>query len=595
MFQRAHRHLFEAERLGGVFLPRIQQGPGEDTRDLNDMRDELTSRAYRDAVENRRTKLDGVRRTLDTTVRRTSQSINPAHVTSLGSRPRATGAARLLNGGSTRVNQNQLHKGNELPKVPARDEPSKPPDLERLKNLASRDFSKPPAPPSERLDPRLSQVNHDRQPSPRKPADIFKQNKIHTNRSMDNMISMTNYGETDKTHVIKETFSKPSQPEKGENSDRTPRKLPRDLQRALAVPKFPPLFESQKVINTETREEAEELPPLKLPNIVTTDVEEDFVFVRESKPVECDDVTDSAYCTCDDRLTDSDDVNSRTEERSTLQLETCINCGGKLSQRSSRVPSSIRDTRREHSRPNTATSTQNRPPVALESVILELDQDITEDGSQETQTPQDKLDQIGIWHGIPDKEEETVEAPAPKVRWRLKGKQTGIYPDGAREAYLKALAVAESRRMPQQPWLYANRISRSWVFSYLERTPKPGEPKPLAEPTQTQTQTGKKTKRKKTKRFKAMKHIFDDVNVDDYFPGMKHNLQLVQEEFRPDQSDSDQGPVLETAMLTATFDQGPVGLSQRPVIPPIGATSVVNTDRARSPSTRITSGHSTCS
>ncbi|XP_077865167.1 uncharacterized protein LOC144351328 [Saccoglossus kowalevskii] len=76
-----------------------------------------------------------------------------------------------------------------------------------------------------------------------------------------------------------------------------------------------------------------------------------------------------------------------------------------------------------------------------------------------------------------------------------------------RQAYIKALAVARSRALPQEPWLLGTRTSRSFTFSYFAHVP-----------TCSCGQCHLKNKEANpVKRGQEMKAIFGNVKMMDYF------------------------------------------------------------------------------
>lgn len=112
--------------------------------------------------------------------------------------------------------------------------------------------------------------------------------------------------------------------------------------------------------------------------------------------------------------------------------------------------------------------------------------------------------------------------------------KTEIYPNGYREAYIKALAAAQLLKLPSNPSMLENRISRSYVFSYFDYSPREVEQcQGCMLPVQLQPLTAKEImeraptpmgkKKKKKKKFSEMQHIFGNININDYYPGGKFN------------------------------------------------------------------------
>ena len=116
-----------------------------------------------------------------------------------------------------------------------------------------------------------------------------------------------------------------------------------------------------------------------------------------------------------------------------------------------------------------------------------------------------------------------------------------------KEAYERALAKAQMSKIPSHPSLfYLNqRITNPYTFSYFPSMVKvcPCCNKPVAEAADHNTgnttsqnksdkknnkgnkKGSKKEKKTKAKKFNAMKHIFGNENVYDYYPGGKHGLR----------------------------------------------------------------------
>ena len=119
---------------------------------------------------------------------------------------------------------------------------------------------------------------------------------------------------------------------------------------------------------------------------------------------------------------------------------------------------------------------------------------------------------------------ETPKVPHKRRRWES---DRPVFPGGVREAYMKALAVAAARhRMPQESWMFGQNISRAFVFSYFDHVPHvcPDCEKPVLRDDRDEIPTPSRSPRKTPFRVKnEMKHIFKDVEVDDYYPGGKRN------------------------------------------------------------------------
>ena len=121
---------------------------------------------------------------------------------------------------------------------------------------------------------------------------------------------------------------------------------------------------------------------------------------------------------------------------------------------------------------------------------------------------------------VKNEQEETVEVTVEEYPSYVK-QQNGltIYPDGAKEAYLKALEAAQIAKL-NSFFSLEQRLSKPFVFSYFENVPRKrhsgtevcafllhGNPRPL---------------RLKGKRAE-MKHIFGKIDTNDYYPGQKKN------------------------------------------------------------------------
>ncbi len=89
-----------------------------------------------------------------------------------------------------------------------------------------------------------------------------------------------------------------------------------------------------------------------------------------------------------------------------------------------------------------------------------------------------------------------------------------LFPNAVRDAYVKALGAAQRKILPHDPWMLQQRISRPFKFSYFENIPIPWD---------DDTPSWKKKDPLKIKKGQEMKHIFKDINVDDYYPGGKKN------------------------------------------------------------------------
>ena len=98
-----------------------------------------------------------------------------------------------------------------------------------------------------------------------------------------------------------------------------------------------------------------------------------------------------------------------------------------------------------------------------------------------------------------------------------------VFPDGAREAYIKALAMAQVQKMNihLDPFWLEKQLSRSYVFSYYQNIPSDdvacpncGNNHPPAALRHSMTVVPK---------GKEMKHIFGQIDVNDYYPGMPKN------------------------------------------------------------------------
>lgn len=434
---------------------------------------------------------------------------------------------------------------------------------DRLKNLVSRDFSKPPPPPATRPDPYRQQLAKPASQT-RRPVDIFKQQPLKVNKTMDNMIAMTNYGVLDKPEPVK-LQSKPKEEDKKNSYG-----VPKELKRALPAPKLPPI-KPQKVPSPPPtpvppeptlQSSSESVTPTPPPSPVEPEMSFNIVtneFFSEDETVE-----DSAYCTCEDYLTESEELKSKqtiTDDDGTmssrLKTKVCTNCGGMRTHLSSRVPSSIKEQSFviEALSPKEEEKDEEIPIEEPPEEVLDKEETIGEVSPEDiivdlstprkvTMTPEvkkvtepedilAKLDNIGQFTGIPDppEREPTPEPELPRAVLAPKKRQKGVYKDGVREQYIKALVAAEVRRLPAEPWMMLGpRISRAWVFSYFENIPRPTD-KPQPKKVEPEQPPGKKKKKKK--KFKATEHIFGKLDYNSYFPGMKNNLVLEPIELPP--------------------------------------------------------------
>ena len=467
---------------------------------------------------------------------------------------------------------------DDIPKLP--EVRKLPPNPERLKNLVSRDFSKPPPSPNSRPDPRQQQLVKPVSDA-KKPPDIFKQQKVRLDKTMNNMVSMTNYGEAEKPDPYKSKLRQPKEEEQETQKKPQSYQLPKELKRALGGQKLPPITKPKAPPPSPSPspllDPSPTLPPphpTPLPQIpqLMEEPELSFVFAKDDKSEEDDvAVTDSAYCTCED-YTESEDYQSLLTEDGTHssahRLEICSNCGGKRSFWGSRVPSSIKEQSfvilsrsssgifteepQSPSPPPAESPQQENPTLSTEDVLLDI---LAESPPPLTdKKPRidflKALDEIGQFHGIPDPEPE-LPPPEPTSRTVLAPikRQKGVYANGVREAYIKALVAAEVSRLPQE-WqmMLGPRISRSWVFSYFDYVP-PKDPNYVPPPPPTPppsyltgTAPEPKKKKKKKKKFKPMKHIFGKVKPDSYFPGMKKNQVLAPVTITTDSMYMNQAP-----------------------------------------------------
>ena len=109
---------------------------------------------------------------------------------------------------------------------------------------------------------------------------------------------------------------------------------------------------------------------------------------------------------------------------------------------------------------------------------------------------------------------EEVEIEIDEYPSRTK-QQNGLtlYPDGVKEAYLKALQAAQMAKLDSFLSLQ-QRISKPFVFSYFENVPLKGSSRFEKNEYGPSKLKGKRAE---------MKHIFGKINPDDYYPGQKKN------------------------------------------------------------------------
>ena len=135
----------------------------------------------------------------------------------------------------------------------------------------------------------------------------------------------------------------------------------------------------------------------------------------------------------------------------------------------------------------------------------------------------------GIWSLAEESADRSKHRGASNSKLKLCG--AGVYPEGSRQAYMLALAEAEKSRRPPESWMYFSRITPAFVFSYFDYVPpKPSEMCRECDQSINDPNTGIRASGsngqatiKKTPKVKEMKHIFGNLNVDDYFPGGKKN------------------------------------------------------------------------
>ena len=93
-----------------------------------------------------------------------------------------------------------------------------------------------------------------------------------------------------------------------------------------------------------------------------------------------------------------------------------------------------------------------------------------------------------------------------------------LYPDGYQEAYDKALAAAQISKLPLEPWMLGNRISKPYQFSYFMPNPYPGECEACSKPVKRSAKA-----EHLPKKVKPMKHVFGSLDMNDFYPGGKRN------------------------------------------------------------------------
>ena len=96
--------------------------------------------------------------------------------------------------------------------------------------------------------------------------------------------------------------------------------------------------------------------------------------------------------------------------------------------------------------------------------------------------------------------------------------QGGVYPEGSKEAYMKALHAARMQRYLRSiDEAFGNMTSRSFVFSYFDFLPE--------NRSKTDTALFRSSKRRS-----PMKQIFGKVKMDDYYPGGPKNQFSIPQE-----------------------------------------------------------------
>ncbi len=101
--------------------------------------------------------------------------------------------------------------------------------------------------------------------------------------------------------------------------------------------------------------------------------------------------------------------------------------------------------------------------------------------------------------------------------------------NAGREAYLRALSVAEAGRVPSESWMYSTRLTRPYTFSYFSpRLSTCPECNGTIKPTQTaQDRMGKG-------KGSEMKSIFGSTHIHDYYPGGKKYYMIASGNTRQD-------------------------------------------------------------
>ena len=127
-----------------------------------------------------------------------------------------------------------------------------------------------------------------------------------------------------------------------------------------------------------------------------------------------------------------------------------------------------------------------------------------------------------------DKNEEQAEIQKPKEvemeidefpSYRKQQNGLTLYPNGVKEAYLKALQAAQMAKLDSFLSLQ-HRISKPFVFSYFENVRRMG----ISSLAVCTTIREHKAEHLILKGKRAeMKHIFGKINPDDYYPGQKKN------------------------------------------------------------------------
>ena len=115
------------------------------------------------------------------------------------------------------------------------------------------------------------------------------------------------------------------------------------------------------------------------------------------------------------------------------------------------------------------------------------------------------------------KEVEMTVEEFPSYRKQQNG--LTLYPNGVKEAYLKALQEAQMAKLDSFLSLQ-HRISKPFVFSYFKNVPRT-ETSSLAVCTPIREHRAKPLVLKGKRA--EMKHIFGKINPDDYYPGQKKN------------------------------------------------------------------------